>query len=66
MEKLQHQLTDIENQLLDPTLYTQHKDRAQALQKQQAQLRQELAQVEEQWLEKSEALERLNDPRNLS
>ena len=60
MERLAAQLAQVEAQLADTSLYEEgEKDRLQALLQSQAELRWQVDQAEEQWLEAQEALESL-------
>ena len=60
MERLAAQLAQVEAQLADTSLYEEgEKDRLQALLQSQAELRGQVDQAEEQWLEAQEALESL-------
>ena len=61
MEKLQHRLADIENQLGDTSLYEEkHKAKLQGLIAEQAGLQAQLEEAEENWLQVSEELEVAN------
>jgi ATP-binding cassette subfamily F protein 3 len=59
MERLQQKRAQLEQGLADPGLYEGVNPRLQALLKDQTAVQQELAGLEEQWLEKSEALEQM-------
>ncbi len=60
VDKWQSQLDDLEQQLGDTTLYdAERKDELQTLLQQQGQLKQKLAQAEEDWMELSEAFEEM-------
>lgn len=62
MEKLDEEKTQLEEQLADNSLYSdENKDNLKTLLEQQATVTQQLQDVEEQWLEASEALEALQD-----
>lgn len=57
METRQRQLVEIDEALSDPALYESSNEKLAPLMKQQGQLKQELNELEEQWLEQTEALE---------
>lgn len=59
MERLQQKRAQLEQELADPGLYEGVNQRLQVLLKDQASVQQELAGLEEQWLEKSEVLEQM-------
>jgi len=60
MEKLQTELTTIENELSDSTLYdSQQKEKLQKLLKRQGEVRSALEEVEMNWMDASEELEQL-------
>jgi ATP-binding cassette subfamily F protein 3 len=61
MERLQGQRTRLESELADPVLYEGNNPRLQTLLKEQAALRQELAGLEDEWLEKSAVLEQMQN-----
>lgn len=59
MAKLQRQMEQVESELSDPGLYEANNSELPALLKQQGQIKQELNDTEELWLEKSEELEEI-------
>lgn len=59
MKRLQTELQVLEETLANPELYTNNAPELPDLVKRQGQLQQQLAQVEEQWLEQAETLEQL-------
>ena len=59
MERLQQKRAQLEQELADPGLYEGTNSRLQTLLKDQIAVQQEIAGLEEQWLEKSEALEQM-------
>jgi len=59
METLQKKLFQVEQSLAKPELYEGAGTELQSLLKEQGALRQELSQLEESWLEKSDELEQL-------
>lgn len=60
MERLHHKLTEVENKLADPTLYSDHDNPdIQGLLREQISLKEELTPIEEEWLELSSEIEEL-------
>lgn len=59
IEKLTNQLNKIDNELADPSLYEGETPKLQELLKKQGDTKKELGQKEEQWFEKSDALEQM-------